>query len=229
MASPETVARLARTSSIVENASGTVLAQGEHPSRVALVLSGTFVGTWTAPDGRVADGGIVHASMSAPGHFVGVTTLTGGTIISGIEAITPITMLTWPSGDFRAITDTDLGVSLELLDHSIYAIQMLNHLTLLRTFTTAASRLAGVLVRYEAFCFGDAPLMARKQLPALAGVSPQMVGRILRKWEAAGIVRRVGSPGLELYDRAALEAEAAPLEGFPVPDPPAARGRVSAT
>jgi hypothetical protein len=76
------------------------------------------------------------------------------------------------------------------------------------------------LLQYEAFCFStDAPLVARGQLAALAGVTPQMVSRILRKWEAAGIVRRVGASGLELLDRAALEAAAAPLADFPAPYP----------
>jgi hypothetical protein len=45
-----------------------------------------------------------------------------------------------------------------------------------------------------------------------------MVSRILRKWEAAAIVRRVGASGLELLDRAGLEAEAAPLDDFPRPN-----------
>jgi CRP-like cAMP-binding protein len=229
MASPETTARLVRASSVVEQAGGTLLAQGERPSRVALVLTGTFVGTWTAPDGRVADGGIVHATLSEPGQFVGVTTLRGAPIISGIDAVTPVTMLTWPSDAFRAIAESDLEVSLELLDRCIYAIQLLNHLMQLRTFTTAASRLAGVLLTYEAFCFGDAPLMARGQLSALAGVTPQMVSRIFRRWEAAAIVRRVGPSGLELQDRVALEAEAAPLKDFPAPDPPRVTRRMSGT
>jgi CRP-like cAMP-binding protein len=106
-----------------------------------------------------------------------------------------------------------------LLERSIYAIQLLNYLMQQRVFTTAASRLAGVLLENEAYCFGSAPLLARGRLSNLAGVTPQMVSRIFRKWEAAGIVRRVGTSGLELRDRVALEAEAAPLEDFPVPDP----------
>jgi CRP-like cAMP-binding protein len=225
MASPDTVARLVRAGSFVEDARGTILEQAERPSRVALVLSGTFVGTWTAPDGRVADGGIVQAEMSGPGQFLGVTTLRGAPIISGIDAVTPVTMLTWPSDAFRTITDSDLEVTRELLERSIYSIEVLNHLMQLRTFTTSTARLAGVLVRYEALCFGDAPPMARAQLSDLASVTPQMVSRILRKWEAAAIVRRVGPTGLELLDRVALEAEAAPLADFPVPNPPRVTGK----
>ena len=219
-ASNETVDRLVNASSVVERARGMLLAQGEHPARVALVLSGTFVGTWTAPDGRIADGGIVQADASGPGQFVGLTTLRGAPIISGIDAVTPVTMLVWLSDEFRVITESDIGVTLELLDRAIYAVQVLNHLMQLRTFTTAASRLAGVLLRYEALTFSmDAPAMPRGQLSALAGVTPQMVSRILRRWEAAAIVRRVGASGLELLNRSALEAEAAPLEDFPFPEP----------
>jgi CRP-like cAMP-binding protein len=215
MASTETVAKLVRASSFVEKASGTLMAEGERPSRVSLVLSGTVVGTWNAPDGRIAYVGFFGAPQ-----FIGLTTLSGGPIATGIDALTQVTMLAWPSHEFRAIADADPALSLDLLELSIYGNQLLNHLIKLRTFTTAASRLAGLLLRYEAFCFSrDAPLVGRGNLSALAGVTPQMVSRILRKWEAAGIVRRVGASGLELLDRVALEAEAAPLEDFPAPDP----------
>ena len=80
-----------------------------------------------------------------------------------------------------------------------------------------------MLLENEAYCFGDAPLVPRGQLAALAGVTPQMVSRIFRKWEAASVVRRLGASGLELLDRVALEAEAAPLTGFPPPAEPVVR------
>jgi CRP-like cAMP-binding protein len=120
-------------------------------------------------------------------------------------------MLAWPSHEFRVITDSDPAVSLDLLDRAIYAIELLNHLMLLRTFTSAASRLAGLLLQCEAFWFSrDAPLVARGRLSALAGVTPEIVSRIFRRWEAAGIARRAGASGLELLERRALEAEGAP-------------------
>jgi CRP-like cAMP-binding protein len=219
MASSETVARLVQASSFVEQADGTLMAEQEHPPRVALILSGTVVATWSAPDGRIA-----HVGLFGPGQFVGLMTLSGGPIESGIDALTRVTMLAWPSRAFRAITDADRALTLDLLDRSVYAVQLLDHLVKLRMFTTAASRLAGLLLRYEALCFSrNAPLVARGQLSALAGVTPQMVNRIFRQWEAAGIVRRVGASGLELLDRRALEAEAAPLDDFPAPDPTSRR------
>ena len=219
-ASAETIDRLLRAGSVIEKSSGTLLAQGERPARVALIVSGTFVNTWTAPDGRVADGAIVHIDPSGPARFLGLTTLRDAPIISGIDALTPVTAVIWQSDDFRSITDADQAVMLDLLDRSIFAIRQLNYLMQLRTFTTAATRLAGVFLEHEASFFGaDPPLVARGQLSALAGVTPQMVTRILRKWERLGIVRRTGPSGLELLDRAALEAEAAPLADFPEPRP----------
>jgi hypothetical protein len=62
MASPETVGQLVRLGSVVEKAGGTLMAEGERPSRVALILNGTVVSTWSAPAGRVAYVGLFAVS-----------------------------------------------------------------------------------------------------------------------------------------------------------------------
>jgi CRP-like cAMP-binding protein len=150
---------------------------------------------------------------------MGLATLSGGPMTVGIDVLKTVTLLTWSSHDFRDIAASDPPLALDLLDRSVYAIQALNRLIKLRTFAPAASRLAGLLLQYESFCFArDAPLVPRRQLADLAGVSPRMVSKILRKWEATAIVRRVGAAELELLDRTALEAEAADLADFPPPD-----------
>jgi CRP-like cAMP-binding protein len=215
VATAQSVARLARAARVIERAHGTVIAEAERPSRVALVLQGTVAATWSAPDGRT-----VYAGLYGPGQIMGLSTLSGASITVGIDALTPVTILAWPSSEFRDVVDSDPELALDVLDRSVYAIQALNRLTKLRTFTTAASRLAGLLLQYEAFCFSkEAPLLSRRHFAPMAGVTPQMVTRILRTWEAAAVIRRVGGSGLELLDRSALEAEAAPLSEFPVPDP----------
>jgi hypothetical protein len=121
MASPETVGRLVRLGSVVERTGGTLMTEGERPSRVALVLSGTVVSTWSAPDGRVA-----YAGLFGPGQLIGLTTLTGASIASGVGAVTRVAILFWPSREFRAVTDTDLAVSLALLDRCVYVIRLVN-------------------------------------------------------------------------------------------------------
>jgi CRP-like cAMP-binding protein len=162
-ASTETVARLVRASSIVVRANEPVIVEGERPSRVGLVLSGTIVATWSAPDGR-----IVHVGLYGPGQFIGMATLTGGPTAPGVVALTNATILVWPSDEFRAIANSDPALSLDLLDHLVYGTQLLTHLIRLRMFTPAASRLAAMLLLYEAFCFSKvAPLVARGQLSAL--------------------------------------------------------------
>jgi CRP-like cAMP-binding protein len=214
-ASAQSVARLAQAARVIERAHGIVIDEAERPSRVALVLQGTVAATWSAPDGRT-----VYAGLYGPGQFVGLGTLSGASITVGIDALTPVTILAWGSGEFRNVVDSDPALALDVLDRSVYAIQALNRLIKLRTFTTAASRLAGLLLQYEAFCFSkEAPLLPRRHFAAMAGVTPQMVTRIIRTWEATAVIRRVGVSGLELLDRSALEAEASSLSEFPEPDP----------
>jgi len=215
MASAQSAARLVRAARVIERAHGIVIAEAERPSRVALVLRGTVAATWSAPDGRT-----VYAGLYGPGQFIGLGTLSGASITVGINALTPVTIFAWRSGEFRNVVDSDPALALDFLDRSVYAIHALNRLTKLRTFTTAASRLAGLLLQYEAFCFSkEAPLLPRRHFAPMAGVTPQMVTRIFRTWEAAAVIRRVGMSGLELLDRTALEAEALPLSDFPAPDP----------
>lgn len=129
-------------------------------------------------------------------------------------------MVWWAGVEFRQVVDSDLGLALNMLDRSVHALQGLNRIGKVRTFTSAANRLAGVLLQYEALCFApSAPLVPRRQLSALASMTTEMTNRILREWEARAIVRRVGASGLELIDRRALAAEAEPLADFPLPGP----------
>ncbi len=215
MASAGTIDRLARASSIVAKVPGPILFDAEPPARVAVLVRGTVVAAWNAPDGRS-----VYSGLYGPRQFFGMSTLSGGPMTVGVDAVTDVVLLVWRSEEFRDIASSDFAMTLDLLDRAIYSIQALNHLIKVRAFTTARSRLAALLMQYEPFCFSKAaPLAPRGQLSSLAGVTPRMVATILAEWEADGIVRRVGRKGLELVDRSALEAEAAPFMAFPAPDP----------
>lgn len=52
MASAGTIDRLARACSVVEKAPGRILSDAETPARVAVLVRGTVVTAWNAPDGR---------------------------------------------------------------------------------------------------------------------------------------------------------------------------------
>jgi CRP/FNR family transcriptional regulator len=217
MASPGTIDELARAASVIRSRKTSLMSEDERPSRVALVLSGTVAATRSAPDGRTLFAGIYGA-----GQFMGLATLAGATMTVGIDALTPVALLAWDSRRFRSIADADPAMTANLLDRAIFATQALNHQIKVRSFTNARSRLAGLLIRYEGLCFSEGtPLIPRGQLGALAGVTKRMASRILRDWDTAGIVARIGSSGLVLLDRVALAAEAAPLADFPAPDPAA--------
>ena len=214
MASAGTIERLARAVSVVKKAPGPILSDAEPLARVAVLVRGTAVAAWNAPDGRS-----VYSGLYGPRQFFGLSTLSGGPMTIGVDAVTDVVLLVWWSQEFRDIASSDFAMTLDLLDRAIYSLQALNHLIKVRAFTTARSRLAALLMQYEPFCFSkSAPLAPRGQLSALAGVTPRMVTAILREWEADGIVQRVGRQGLELVDRSALEAEAAPFLAFPAPD-----------
>jgi CRP-like cAMP-binding protein len=215
MAAPETTRALIASASVVRAKGTTLMFEGERPSRVGLVVRGTEIANWSSPDGRT-----VFAGIYGPGQFMGLATLSGGPMTVRIDAMAAVTILTWDSQQFHTIAAADPAMMLDLLDRATFAVQALNHSIKLRTFTSAKSRLAGLLLKYERLCFStERPLIARGQLSALAGVTPRMVSRIVREWDASGIVRRVGPLGLELLERDALVAEASPLEDFPAPGP----------
>jgi CRP-like cAMP-binding protein len=215
MVSPKTTDDLIRTASVVRSSRAPLIAEDERPSRIGLVVSGTVVFTWSAPDGRT-----MFAGFYGPGQVMGLATLAGATATTGTDPLTAVTALTWDSRRFREIADADSALMGNLLDRAIFTGHALNHQIKLRTFTTARSRLARMIVRYERLFIAEGTaLVPRTQLGALAGVTARMANRILHDWEAAGIVARVGLTGLVLLDRVALEAEAAPLADFPEPDP----------
>jgi CRP-like cAMP-binding protein len=214
-ASEESLARLIHGASLREELHGTIVREAERPSPVALVVHGTVVAYWSAPDGRILYGGLFGR-----GQLWGLPSLNGGASVVGIDAVTTVSVITWRSELVRAIAEVDAAFALALLDRALFAIQALNRMNKLRSFTTAGARLAGLLLEYEALCFGpNAPLVARRHLAAMAGVTPEMASRILRRWEAASIVRRARPSGLELLDREALRAQAEPLAAFPRLDP----------
>jgi CRP-like cAMP-binding protein len=212
MANDETIGALVRASTTVRRAAGPLISESD--TRVALMLRGTVVASWCAADGRN-----VFIGLYGSGQVMGLATPSGGSMTARIDALTEVAVVTWRSEVFRRIAASDPSMIADLLDRSIYSIRALNHLLLLRSFTSARSRLAGLLLRYAPFCFAtESPLVPRRQLGALAGVTPRMVSTILRDWEAAGIVHRAGTDGLVLDDPAGLAAEAAPLDEFPRPD-----------
>jgi CRP/FNR family transcriptional regulator, dissimilatory nitrate respiration regulator len=185
---------------------------------ILLVLEGHLAVVQRAPDGREAILGVF-----GPGGIAGLAMIDGEQQTAAFEALDDVVLAVWSTASVREIAKRDPGMLLDIVDLLVTRVRGAMFLLERQTFTTASMRLASALLRNEALAFATArPRFVRSQLAALAGVSREMTGRIMRRWERAGILRRVGPTGLVLVDRSRLEAEAAgaeslaPRSGLPV-------------
>jgi CRP-like cAMP-binding protein len=185
---------------------------------IMLVLEGHVAVVQRAPDGRVAILGLF-----GPGGLIGLATIDGVPQAIALEALDAVVLAAWPSLMVREVAERDPGMLLDVVDQLVTRVRGAMFLLERQTFATSSMRLASALLRNEALVFSmEQPRVARSQVAAFAGVSREMAGRILRRWERAGIIRRVGQSGLVLVDRQSLEGEAAgaeslaPRTGLPV-------------
>ena len=163
---------------------------------------------------RIADGREAILGVYGPGGIAGLAMIDGVQQTAVFEALDDVVLAVWSATLVRDIAKADLGMLLDIVDLLVARVRGAMFLLERQTFTTASMRLASALLRNEALAFATArPRFVRSQLASLAGVSREMTGRIMRRWERAGIVRRVGPTGLVLVNRSRLEAEAAGAEG----------------
>jgi CRP-like cAMP-binding protein len=185
---------------------------------ILLVLDGHLAVIQHIADGREAILGVY-----APGGIAGLAMIDGVQQTAAFQALDDVVLAVWSATSVRDIAKADLGMLLDIVDLLVARVRGAMFLLERQTFTTASMRLASALLRNEALVFATArPRFVRSQLAALAGVSREMTGRILRRWELAGILRRDGPTRLVLVDRSRLEAEAAgaesvaPRSGLPI-------------
>jgi CRP-like cAMP-binding protein len=192
-----------------------------HDGReVLLIVEGQVAVAQDAPDGRASYLGVVGS-----GSLVGLATLDGGAQLIELDALgTPVVMVAWPGEAVRTIAEGDRGLLLDLVDQLAYRFRSCMLLLERQTFAPSRARLASFLLRHESLVASPESRLVRRQMAALAGVSQEMVGRILRRWERDGIVKRVGTSGLAVMDRRRLQDEAAPADSLgprPTPRPAA--------
>jgi CRP-like cAMP-binding protein len=203
-AAERTRSRLAAAAATREARPGVIFRAGEAVDLCVLVLAGHAAMTMTSRDGRTALIRVVGA-----GEFVGLPNPLG------LEALDEVSLAVWPSVQFAEASGDDPAVWRDLVN--VVAGRERDAVALLGlvTFETARARLALFLLRYEHLAFAsERPPLSRSKLAGLAGVSAQMARRILRAWEDAGIMRRVGKGGLVLVDRGALGAQAAAMTDY---------------
>jgi CRP-like cAMP-binding protein len=193
-----------------------------QPSRSAepeinLVLDGHVAVVQSAPDGRVA-----FLGVWGRGTLVGILTLGGEADTVATEVLGSALFANWRAERVREIATRDPGMMLDIVDLLVYGVRLSLLLLEQQRFATASARLASFLLRHEELVFsGGRPRILRSQLAAAAGVSREMSGRILRRWERNEIIRRVGKIRLVLVDRERLVLEAAGADALaPMPRRP---------
>ena len=181
------------------------------------MLDGHVAVVQSAPDGRVA-----FLGVWGRGTLIGMLTLGGEADSVATEVLDSALFASWPAQRVREIARRDPGMMLDVVDLLVYGVRLSLLLLEQQRFATASARLASFLVRHEDLVFsGGRPRILRSQLAAAAGVSREMSGRILRRWERDEIIRRVGKARLVLVDRKRLVLEAAGADGLaPMPRRP---------
>jgi CRP-like cAMP-binding protein len=170
---------------------------------------------------RIAETGQVRAALIAgPGYLGGLRSISDPDSEAFYElvALSDGTWTTWDPRFVRGLALRDAGLAVGLLDRSADHSVVLNLRLDERSFESARQRLAAILTRYGKAIFDTPhPVAQRADLAAMIGTSRVMMYRALRELEAAGLVERQRSGGINILDEerlAGLATVAAP-DGAP--------------
>jgi len=170
---------------------------------------------------RVAETGQVRAALIAgPGYLGGTRSISDpdGEALYELVALTDGTWATWDPRFVRELALQDAGLAVGLLDQSSDFAVVLNMRLDERSFENARQRLAAILTRYGKVIFDTPhPVAQRADLAAMIGTSRVMMYRALRELEAAGLVVRQRSGGINILDEERLAGlvTVAPPDGAP--------------
>jgi CRP-like cAMP-binding protein len=200
----ETVKVLAATARVRTVARDeTVFRQGE-PIPLALVVRGHGAFRRTTVDGRQ-----LMVGVAIPGDLFGFSAIASVNSPVDLLALTDCEAATWPGPEIRALTATDPGFALDVIDMMAFYLATITEKFDGFLHQDARRRVVRVLARHRDLFFDDPPILSRAQLPSLVGTSREMTGRVLRELEREGIISRVGPSGLTLIRPDELDAGAA--------------------
>lgn len=157
----------------------------------------------TTPGGRQ-----LVPRLAGRGRIIGVSGIVGRVASNDVVALTPLAIATWPPELVRGLAESDAGLGLDLLEHTISMSRELWEQLDALIYQDARARVARVLAAHVDLLFGTPPEIPRAQIAELVGTSREMTRRVLRSLEQDRIVERVGSRGLRLVNAPALRAVA---------------------
>jgi CRP-like cAMP-binding protein len=179
-----------------------ILAQGE-PNEFVLVVQGLAALRRNTPEGRQVIPRIISA-----GELGGLLGISGRPTSVDVLALSGCVVAIVPGHALRSLMSSDSGLALDALDHALVALHHIAEKMDDLLHQGAQRRVARVLHQHRELFFSEPEILTRAHLPALVGTSREMTGRVIRRLESHGIVRRSGRSRLELLDPVGLHAAA---------------------
>jgi CRP/FNR family transcriptional regulator, cyclic AMP receptor protein len=200
-----TIAALARIAIPLRRPSGTVIQlEGDPAEAMYVVVSGRV------KIARIAAGGREQVLyVVGPGaHFNTVAIFDGGTCPANAEVIADADLLQLPGDQLRQAVEAHPDLSLSLLREFTGRLRHLISLVDDLALHSVQGRLASLLLtQAEAAARGEAYPLTQAEIAARIGTVREMVGRTLRSFEGAGLIRQ-DRGAIVVVDRAGLEREA---------------------
>jgi CRP-like cAMP-binding protein len=183
---------------------GDILSRQGDPLDVTLILSG-FVATRNMGVG----GQSLTLGICGTGRLVGLSAV-GGSSPAPFEvaALTDGDAARWDGSFIRSVAEGDGNLILRLFDLKTQTVASLHQRLELLAFNDARQRLAMVILAYEMLLGADDPVISRREVASLIGVTREMLGHAIRDLEAKQAVKRSGHQIL-ILDRPTLEEIAA--------------------
>jgi CRP/FNR family cyclic AMP-dependent transcriptional regulator len=181
-----------------------ILAQGE-PNEFVLVVQGLAALRRNTPEGRQ-----VIPRIISSGDLGGLLGMLDRPTSLDVVALSGCVAAILPGPTLRTLASHDAGLALDALDHALVALDHFAEKIDDLLHQGAQRRVARVLHQHRELFFSSPEILTRAHLPALVGTSREMTGRVIRRLESHGIVRRSGRSRLELLDPVGLQAAAQP-------------------
>jgi CRP-like cAMP-binding protein len=199
LASVETRRTMAQRGEVRRFETGQVAYQQAGKRPFGVIAAGHAALRRTTPGGRQ-----LVPRLAGRGRIVGISGIVDRVASNDVVALTPLAIAIWPPAFVRGLADTDPGLGLDLLEHTISMSRELWEQLDALIYQDARARVARVLAAHVDLLFGTPPQIPRAQIAELVGTSREMTRRVLRSLEQDRIVERVGTRGLRLMNELAL-------------------------
>lgn len=177
-----------------------LLNQGDVAAVVAIV-SGTVAVRTGDDDGRRLTMGILGA-----GDVVGLLSVSRFTTsLDDVVGLTAGTWATWSGHHMRRLSQVDAGLAADLFDLALESMARYQELLAQATFESARERFARVLLDYEQLICREDTVLSRAEVASLVGVTREMIGIVMRDFEASGLISRDDAV-ITIRDRRGLHA-----------------------